>query len=255
MLVLLSPAKTIDFTIKESILESTIPDFIQQSLFIVRQAKQWSVGDISKLMGVSENIAQLNFNRFQSFSANFTEENSKQALFLYNGDAYQGLSANTMSNETLLYTQEHLRIFSGLYGILRPFDLIQPYRLEMGIKFKVGNSRDLYHFWSEILTQNIENQLNDLNTDVIVNLASVEYFKVLDLSKLGVRIITPSFYNHRNGKYQMISFWAKKARGMMTRFIMENQIENPEYLEGFDMGYFYDKDQSKIDRPVFISEF
>jgi hypothetical protein len=255
MLVLLSPSKTMNFTYKGNPLEASTPEFFQQSLFLIRQAKQWSVPDICKLMKVSNNLAQISFDQFQSFSALNTLQNSEQAIFAYNGDAYLGLDAKSLSIKTLNYSHQHLRILSGLYGVLKPFDLIQPHRLEMGLQFKLGDALDLYHFWSEIITQNIENQLNELNTDVIVNLASKEYSKVIDFNKIKARVITPSFYNQRNGKYKMVSFWVKKARGMMTRFIMENKIENPDEIIGFDSGYYYEKTLSKTDKPVFISEF
>lgn len=256
MLTILSPAKTMNFYPFVSPLTETTPEFIQQTLYIIRQVKQWSVEDISKIMGISKPLAQLNFERFQTFSTISTEKNSKPAIFAYNGDAYQGLDAKSMSLQALEYSQEHLRIFSGLYGLLTPSDLIQPYRLEMGIKLKVASAKDLYHFWQEIVTQSIEDQLNKLNTDIIVNLASVEYFKTLDLNKLKIRVITPSFFNHSNDKYMMVSFWAKKARGKMTRFIMENQIQNPNDLRGFDDGYYYKGTSTDIeDKPLFISEF
>jgi cytoplasmic iron level regulating protein YaaA (DUF328/UPF0246 family) len=255
MLTLLSPAKTMDFSPTSLPIQSTAPEFIQQSLYLIRQAKQWSAEDISKIMGISKPLGQLNFERFQSFSTLSTEKNSKPAILAYNGDAYQGLNAKNMSLQALEYSQEHLRIFSGLYGILRPFDLIQPYRLEMGVKLKAGNAPDLYHFWQDIVTQSIEDQLNALHTDIIINLASVEYFKTLDLKKLDVRVITPSFYSMSNGKYKMVSFWAKKARGMMTRFIMNHEISNPDDLMGFDEKYCYKQSagSSIEDKPLFIS--
>lgn len=255
MLTLLSPAKTMDFSPSNLPIQSTTPEFIQQSLYLIRQAKQWSAEDISKIMGISKLLGELNFERFQSFSTLTTEKNSKPAILAYNGDAYQGLDAKNMSLKALEYSQEHLRIFSGLYGILRPFDLIQPYRLEMGIKLRAGNAPDLYQFWQDIVTQSIENQLNILKTDLIVNLASLEYYKTLDLKKLGVRVITPSFYSMQNGKYKIVSFWTKKARGMMTRFIMDHEISNPDDLMGFDEKYCYKQSgaSSMEDKPLFIS--
>ena len=246
-----------DFTPIDLPIQGTTPEFIQQTLYLIRQAKQWSVEDISKIMGVSKSLSQLNFERFQSFSSITSDKNSKPAIFAYNGDAYQGLDAKSMSLKTLQYSNKHLRIFSGLYGILQPFDLIQPYRFEMGIQFKAGHSPDLYHFWQEIVTQSIENQLNILDTDIIVNLASAEYSKTIDFRKMKVRVITPSFYNLNNGKYKTVSFWIKKARGMMTRFIMNHEIINPDDLMGFDEKYCYKQTGGSAieDKPLFISEF
>jgi uncharacterized protein len=254
MLALLSPSKTIDFSSLQHPIVHTEPEFGQQSLYIARQAKQWSVEEISQLMGISNALAHKTFEYNQTFTSNVDKALLKQALFAFNGDAYQGLDALSLSDGTVLYTQDHLRILSGMYGVLRPLDLIQPHRMEMGLKFKIGDSLDLYHFWGDVITQSIQKQLEEIDSDVIVNLASVEYSKALNFKKIGARVITPTFVNHRNGEYRMISFWAKKARGKMTRFIMEHQLENPDDLMGFDHGYYYDKSLSKPDKPVFVSE-
>ena len=253
MLVLLSPSKTMDFSPYDSRFDKQFPEFIQQTLFIARQAKQWREDEISKIMSVSKPLASQAFDYFQNFNFNVDKANQKQALFAFNGDAYQGMNAKTMSSEVVDYTNQHLLILSGLYGVLRPLDLIQAHRFEMGLKVKIGDSTDLYHFWSDVITQFIRKQLDDLKTDVIVNLASVEYSKVVDFKSLGARVITPSFYNYRNGEYKMVSFWAKRARGMMTRFIMENRIENPDDLIAFDQEYYYEESLSKLNNPIFVS--
>lgn len=254
MLTLLSPSKTIDFKSIDAKIDYTQPEYLQQSLYLIRQAKQWSIDDIATLMGISRALAENTFLNFQSFTMNSENAISKPAVFAYNGDAYQGLDSSSLTHENLFYMQNHLRIFSGLYGVLKPFDLIQPYRLEMGVKFKVPNAKNLYLFWEDLVTQSIRMQLNTLQTNVIINLSSVEYFKTLNLETLGATIITPAFYNYRNGEYKMISFWAKKARGLMTRFIMQNQVSNPADLMGFDDGYYYEKALSTPNKPVFVSE-
>jgi len=254
MLTLLSPAKTMNFDPIEKKMDYSNPEFIQQSLYLIRQAKQWTIADISSIMGISRNLADNVFLNFQNFTHNIEKSISKPAAFAYNGDAYQGLDSNSLSDETVTYMQNHLRIFSGLYGVLKPLDLIQPYRLEMGVKFNVPNAKNLYSFWEDLVTQSIRTQLITLQTNVIINLASVEYFKTVNISALGATIITPTFYNYRNGEYKMISFWAKKARGKMTRFIMQNQLTNPNDLMGFDDGYYFEKSLSKPNKPVFVSE-
>ncbi len=254
MLAILSPSKTIDFSSNQPVSIQTNPEFSQQSLYIARLAKQWSIEEISKLMNISNSLAQKVFEYNQTHTSNANKALLKQALFAFNGDAYQGLDATSMNETSIIYTQDHLRILSGMYGVLRPLDTIQPHRMEMGLKFKVGDSQDLYHFWGDVATQSIQNQLAETNSNIIVNLASIEYSKTLNFKKIGARVIIPTFVNHRNGEYKMISFWAKKARGIMTRFIMEHQLKNPDDIIGFDNGYYYEKSLSKPDKPVFVSE-
>ena len=254
MLAILSPSKTIDFSPFENQFSHTTPEFTQQSLYIIRQAKQWNVNDISKIMGISNSLSTKVFDYFQNHTAKMEKAILKHALFVFNGDAYQGMDAMSMNEDVVEYTQNHLRIIDGLYGVLRPLDLIQPHRMEMGLKFKVGNSQDLYHFWSDVITQSLRSQLDIIKSNVVVNLASVEYSKAIDFKMLGAEVITPSFLNYRNGEYKMVSFWAKKARGMMTRFIMEHKITDPTDLMGFDQEYYYEKSLSKPEKPVFVSQ-
>jgi len=206
-------------------------------------------------MGISADLGELNFKRFQEWQLPFTPENSKQAILAFNGDVYQGLNATTLSKENFETAQSKLRILSGLYGVLKPFDLIQPYRLEMGTKLKYFKSKDLYSFWNPLITKKINEAVSHSGNKVLVNLASNEYFKSIDKKKLKAEIVTPDFKELKNGKYAMISFFAKRARGLMTRFIIENNISDPADLLAFDVeGYSFNSRLSKQDNPVFTRE-
>lgn len=210
---------------------------------------------IKTLMGISPKLAQLNYDRFQNWQLPFSPENAKQAVFAFSGDVYQGLEANTLSENQLGYSQEHLRILSGLYGVLKPLDLIQPYRLEMGTKLPVGREKDLYAFWKQIITSKIEEALFESGSNILVNLASNEYLKSIDIKKLGAGIITPEFKDKKNGAYKMISFFAKKVRGLMTRYIIENEISNTEDLKAFvSGGYMYNAHLSEGNKLVFTRD-
>jgi cytoplasmic iron level regulating protein YaaA (DUF328/UPF0246 family) len=252
MLVVVSPAKTLDFESAPITKAHTQPRFLEQSQLLVEDLKKLSVSELATLMKLSDKLAGLNMARFQTWSTPFDFSNAKQAVLAFKGDVYTGLDADSLNKNSLEFMQQHLRILSGLYGVLRPLDLIQPYRLEMGTKFNNAKGKDLYQFWGQQLREAIEAELED---DILVNLASNEYFKALQAKQLNARIITPIFKDWKNGQYKIISFYAKKARGLMSRYIIENQITKPEQLQQFDSdGYRFNADMSKDDNWVFIRD-
>jgi len=203
-------------------------------------------------MNISADLGNLNYERYQTWHLPFTPENAKQAVLAFNGDVYTGLDAPALPEEKLKLAQQKLRILSGLYGVLKPLDLMQPYRLEMGTKFGVGRAKDLYAFWGNKITKNIQEAVNESGSKILVNLASNEYYKSIDSKKLDAEIVTPAFKDMKNGEYKMISFFAKKARGLMTRFILEHNIDNAGDLQAFDAdGYVFNPRLSKPRKPVF----
>ena len=255
MLIVISPAKSLDFKTPPVIWEYTIPEFLNESEKLVARLKILIPKKISALMGISDDLGELNFQRFQSWNLPFTPDNAKQAVLAFNGDVYQGLQAATLSEEKLVLAQTKLRILSGLYGVLKPLDLIQPYRLEMGTKLKYYKSKDLYAFWNLLITKNINEAVAESGSNVLVNIASAEYFKSIDRKKLKAEIVTPDFKEFKNGSYIMISFFAKRARGLMTRFILENDIKEPTDLLAFNSeGYVFNPRISKPGNPVFTRE-
>jgi cytoplasmic iron level regulating protein YaaA (DUF328/UPF0246 family) len=255
MLVVVSPAKSLDFETPSITSKYTVPEFLEESEKLVGRLKKMSPAQLSKLMSISKDLGELNFQRYQDWRLPFTPENAKQAVLAFNGDVYQGLQASLLSEEELELAQQKLRILSGLYGVLKPLDLIQPYRLEMGTKLKYYRSKDLYAFWNPIITKKINEALEVSGSKVLINLASNEYFKSIDKKKLKAEIVTPEFKEQKNGGYQMISFFAKKARGLMTRFILENNITEVENLQAFDAeGYVFNPRLSKPNNPVFTRD-
>lgn len=241
MLAVVSPAKKLDTTELDRSLPITQPSLLNDTEILVRQAKRLKPAALQALMGISENLATLNHDRFQQFNTPFTAHNAKPAALTFNGDTYTGLDATTLSSEDLAWAQNHLAILSGLYGILRPLDLIQPYRLEMGTRMKTRRGTNLYEFWGDRITQQIQERLAEHEDQTVVNLASIEYFKSVKPNVLGSAVITPSFKEMRDGKLKMISFLAKKARGMMARHIIDGRIDRPEGLKDFETdGYRYD---------------
>jgi cytoplasmic iron level regulating protein YaaA (DUF328/UPF0246 family) len=255
MLAVISPAKSIDFEKAVTIKSFTLPDFQDKAAKLAAKLKTMSPAHLSKLMDISADLGELNFKRYQEWHLPFTTENAKPAIFIFNGDVYQGLKAETLSEEKLELAQTRVRILSGLYGVLRPLDLIQPYRLEMGTKLKYYRSDDLYNFWNPDITKKIDEAVAESGSKVIINLASNEYFKSIDKKKLKASIVTPDFKDMKNGEYKMISFFAKRARGLMTRFILDNDINNPVELEAFDSeGYAFNPRLSKPGNPVFTRE-
>ncbi|WP_300494263.1 peroxide stress protein YaaA, partial [uncultured Methylophaga sp.] len=223
MLTVISPAKTLDFDTPVSTNKYSEPRFLDQSQQLIEQLKKLSSQEIANLMKISDKLAGLNMVRFQQWQTPFTEENAKQAILAFKGDVYTGLAAETLDDKGLDFAQQHLRILSGLYGVLRPLDLMQPYRLEMGTPFQNDAGRDLYSFWGDKIRQSLEGE-PALKDGVLINLASNEYFKAVDAKKLNATIITPVFKDWKNGQYKMISFYAKKARGLMSRYIIDQQI-------------------------------
>ncbi|MCH1459654.1 MAG: peroxide stress protein YaaA [Luminiphilus sp.] len=255
MLTVLSPAKTLDYETAPITQSATLPRFMDQSALLVEDARGLNPDDIRTLMGVSEQIAHLNHERFMNWQSESTSDNAKQAVLAFKGDVYTGLQAETLSEDDLDFAQTRLRILSGLYGLLRPLDLMQPYRLEMGLKFTNQRGRNLYEFWGEQLTDTLNADLVSAKTDVLINLASNEYFKAIKPKLLNADIITPQFKDLKNGQYKMISFFAKKARGLMARYIIDNRITEPEALKSFsEAGYYYSDEQSQGDQWVFLRD-
>jgi cytoplasmic iron level regulating protein YaaA (DUF328/UPF0246 family) len=241
MLAVVSPAKKLDTATLGRSLPLTQPSLLGEAEILVRQAKRLKPAALQALMGISEDLATLNHDRFQQFSTPFTIENAKPAALIFNGDTYMGLDAPTLSSEDLAWAQDHLAILSGLYGILRPLDLIQPYRLEMGTRMKTRRGTTLYDFWGDRITKQIKERLAEHEDKTVVNLASIEYFKSVKPNALAGAVIKPSFKEMRDGQPKMISFMAKKARGMMARHIIDGRIDRPEGLKDFATeGYRFD---------------
>ncbi|QFU77646.1 peroxide stress protein YaaA [Halioglobus maricola] len=255
MLTVISPAKTLDFDTPPTTRKSTQPQFLQQSQQLVEDARQMSPDDIRGLMGVSENIAALNHARFMNWGTPFTLDNAKQAVLAFKGDVYTGLEADTLTASQLGFAQKHLGILSGLYGLLRPLDLMQPYRLEMGLKFANSGGKNLYEFWGNDITELLQKQLKKSGSPVLVNLASNEYFKAVKVRELEAELITPVFKDLKNGKYKVISFYAKKARGEMARYIIDKELNDPAALKKFKgSGYKYNRAESSAHEPVFTRD-
>ena len=250
MIIVISPAKSLDFDTPTEHLPSTQPDYIAESTELIDQLRVLGSADIAGLMSISDKLADLNYQRYQDWQPKFTVSNSKQALLAFTGDVYQGIDAGSMNDDDLQYAQQHLRILSGLYGLLKPLDLIQPYRLEMGTGFTNTKGKNLYEFWGSQLTEELNRLLE--TEQVLVNLASNEYFKAVKAKEITGEIITPQFKDYKNGKYKIISFFAKRARGAMARFIIQNQLDQPEQLKAFDwQGYGFDADMSAGNEWVF----
>jgi len=255
MLTVISPAKTLDFETAPTTRRSTRPQFLERAAELVKEARELSPDDLRELMGVSEKIAELNHQRFMNWSEPFTLDNAKQAVLAFKGDVYTGLEAETLNSGQLQFAQQHLRILSGLYGLLRPLDLMQPYRLEMGIRFATPGGRNLYEFWGDSLTRALNTQIGKSGSRVLVNLASNEYFKSLQPGALDAEIVTPVFKDLKGGKYKIISFYAKKARGQMARYIIDNELNEPDGLRRFRRdGYRYNKAESTAREPVFTRD-
>ncbi|MFW5425942.1 MAG: peroxide stress protein YaaA [Methylophagaceae bacterium] len=252
MLIVISPAKTLDFETDPIVSEHTQPRFLTQSQQLINDLKKLSVADVASLMKLSDKLAGLNMARFQTWAPPFDLNNAKQAVFAFKGDVYTGLDADSLDAGGIEFMQQHLRILSGLYGVLRPLDLMQAYRLEMGTKFSNVKGENLYQFWDNQLRESIETELSD---GVLINLASNEYFKALQTKQLNARIITPIFKDWKNGQYKIISFYAKKARGLMSRYIIDYKIEKPKQIQQFDSdGYHFSAEMSKGDDWVFIRD-
>lgn len=253
MLTVISPAKSLDFESPLPTKKNTQPRFLEHAEELIAELQKLSHQDVAGMMKLSDTLAELNVHRFQEFHTPFTPENARQALLAFKGDVYVGLDAESMKAKDFDFAQKHLRILSGLYGLLKPLDLIQPYRLEMGTKFANTRGKNLYEFWGTLIHDAIDKELSKHSSTELVNLASNEYFKAVKHKKLPYTVITPSFKDYKNGQYKMISFFAKKARGMMARYIIDNRIDSPEDLKNFNTdGYRFDKKSSSETELVFL---
>ncbi|MDA3879706.1 MAG: peroxide stress protein YaaA, partial [Prolixibacteraceae bacterium] len=243
MLAILSPAKDMKVLPLQQRAASlhTQAEFLQQAGGLIDELRKFSKDELAKLMKISDKLALLNYDRYANWNKKHTAENASQVLYSFTGEAYRGLDAYSLSTDDAEYAQQTLRILSGLYGVIRPLDLIQPYRLEMGIKYGFRDKKNLYDFWGNKITESIDKAIDDSPGEkVLVNLASNEYSKAIDFKKLKHKVVTASFYEERNGKFKMITVYAKKARGMMARFIIQNRIEQLDDLKAFDTdGYYF----------------
>lgn len=231
----------------------TDPDFLDSSLKLIKILQKLSPAKISKLMDLSEKLAELNYTRYQEFSVPFSKANARQAIFALKGDVYDGIAVEALSKADIKYAQNHLRILSGLYGLLRPLDLIQPYRLEMGAKLANKNGKDLYKFWGDSITQKLNELLKNAHTDILVNLASNEYSKAINKKLLHANIITPVFKEKKGKDYKVVMLFAKQARGMMAAYIIKNRIENTADIKNFrEDGYGFNPALSTKDEFVFV---
>ena len=255
MLLVISPAKTLDFSAPAGLASYTVPELLERSQTLIELLREYSPAQLSSLMKISDELAQLNAARYQGWQQPFTPSNAKQAIAAFRGDVYLGLQAETFNGKDMAFAQKHLRILSGLYGVLRPQDLIQPYRLEMGTRLENEKGKDLYAFWGDSITEKLNRQLQALCADTLINLASEEYFKAVKPSLLKAQIITPVFKDLKNGQYKIISFYAKKARGMMAGWIIRQQLKTSDSLRDFvEGGYYFSAEQSTPDEWVFLRD-
>ena len=252
MKIVVSPAKTLDYKSKLPTTRATQPRFLEEAESINAKLERKSKKAISALMDISDKLAELNYQRYKEFNTPFTKENARPAVYAFAGDVYTGLDAYSIPSEKIDLLQDSLRILSGMYGILRPLDLMQPYRLEMGTKLSINRKHNLYDFWKTTLTKTLNSELKE--DELFLNLASVEYFSAIDEKKLKVPVIAPVFKDFKNGKLKIISFYAKKARGSMTRFAIDANVKILDDLKGFDIdGYAYSEEYTeKENEPVFI---
>lgn len=252
MLFLLSPAKKLDYDTPVHIEQHTQPLFVDQAAGLIKVLKKLSASEVSDLMSLSPALAELNVNRYGAWTTKFTQHNSRQAVLAFNGDVYEGLQAGSLSAARLEWAQEHVAILSGLYGVLRPLDLMQPYRLEMGTRLVTPKGKNLYEYWGTTIADYLNERLATEKKPIIVNLASEEYFKSVDLKVLKARVVQCVFQDWKNGAWKVISFHAKRARGLMARYAIEHKVSKPEGLQKFDVeGYAYDAAASSDDKLVF----
>ncbi|MGB3725391.1 MAG: peroxide stress protein YaaA [Glaciecola sp.] len=255
MLVVVSPAKNLDFDSQVPAFaneNTTQPALIENVKELVERCKTLSPADLSSLMKISDKLAILNAERFSSFEFPFDTKNARPAMYAFNGDVYAGLDAKSLNDSQVEFAQNHLRILSGLYGVLKPLDLMQPYRLEMGTKVKVGSADNLYKYWDATITDNLNNSIAEQSDNYLVNLASNEYFSSVKKKQLNATIIDVQFKDEKNGVFKIISFYAKKARGMMARYIIENEVTSLEQLKQFDTaGYYFDDTSSSETELIF----
>ena len=256
MLTIISPAKIQNFNPQNTISDYTLPVFLKEANMLAKQLGSYSISELASLLHINSKIAEENANRYFHWKTPFTPENSKQAIFTYNGEVYRGLDAATLNNEEILYLQNHLRILSGLYGVLKPLDLIQPYRLDVKDKFTTEKGDNLYSFWKKRVTDETAKALKKSdNPNVLLNLASAEYTRMLDIKQLKVRIIDFDFlkYNPESDTFKTITIYLKRARGLMVRFVAQNRITDPEDLKAFSAdGYWYSERFSTENKMVFV---
>lgn len=253
MLIVISPAKTLDFSSTASPGPYTEPVFLDDSALLIERLRQLAPPQVAELMGISPALADLNFGRYLNWSRPFTPANAKPALLAFRGDVYAGLGADSFTAADLRWAQRHLRILSGLYGVLRPLDLMQPYRLEMGTRLTTERGRDLYEFWGERITDALDAELAEDEKPVLVNLASVEYFKSVQPARLRAAVITPIFQDWSGGQYKVISFYAKRARGMLSAYIIKHRLRSPAAIKQFSGGgYAFAAARSTAREWVFV---
>jgi len=255
MLIVLSPAKTLDYSVDPKS-NHTAPQFLSQSSKLIKTLKDKEPKDIASLMGLSDKLATLNFDRYQSWKAvKSVSSDAKPSMLVFKGDVYQGLGAEDFNAKHIKFAQKHLRILSGLYGILRPMDVIKPYRLEMGTKLQTSKGKNLYEFWGNSVQENVISDLVSQKSDLLINLASKEYFSVLGKMPDYINVVSPVFKDFKNGKHKIISFYAKRARGLMAKWIIENNIRDFEKLSKFNLdGYYFSKKDSSATEPVFLRD-
>ena len=254
MLIVVSPAKSLDYESKLNKRKFSQPAFLEESAQLVKELKKLQPHDLSDLMNISDALAEENFQRYSDWHTPFSLKNARQAIFAFRGDVYLGLKAEEFGTSDLNFAQNHLRILSGLYGILKPLDLMQPYRLEMGRQFGINGAKNLYEFWGSKLTESLNAEFSEQpqNQRLLVNLASNEYFSSLQTKSIGADIVTPQFKDWASGKYRVLSFFAKKARGEMAAFIIKKKLKKAEQLKSFDIdGYRFDEEESSSNKLVF----
>ena len=255
MLFVMSPAKSLNFETKSNAQTSSEPLFLSDSEKIMSVLKKKSVNKLMKMQDISKNLGELNFLRNQNWNTETKKASNKQAISSFHGEVYVGLNESDFTEEDYTFAQDHLRVLSGLYGILKPLDLIQPYRLEMGTQLKTTRGKNIYEFWKMRITESLNNEFEKDEKPVLINLASEEYFKSIKPKNLKADIIQPVFMDKKNGKFKVISFFAKKARGLMARFVIKNRIDSPEELKAFDSeGYLYSEEMSADNKWVFLRD-
>ncbi|WP_341368505.1 peroxide stress protein YaaA [Yoonia sp. BS5-3] len=254
MLVVVSPAKSLDMAPVD--ITATQPDFQEDAVRLSKTARNLTLGQLKDLMGISDDLARLNRDRFKAFAADPAPETTKPAALAFNGDTYQGLEAKTLSEDDLTWAQDHLRLLSGLYGLLRPLDAIQPYRLEMGSKLKTRRGKSLYDYWGDTIAKALNTQAEAVGTDTLINCASQEYFGAADRKALKLRVITPVFMELKDDKPRIVSFFAKRARGAMARYVVVNRLQQADDIKSFNTGgYSFDPDLSEGDKWVFLRDY
>lgn len=252
MLIVLSPAKTLDYETPLPELVTSKPEFIKDSAELIEILKELEPSEIAQMMSLSDKLVHLNVARYANWTPKFSSQNSRASIFAFNGDVYEGLDAYSLKPESIAFAQQHLRILSGLYGLLKPLDLMQPYRLEMGTTLQNARGKDLYAFWQSKITKKLQNELKEHANPILLNLASDEYFKAVQVKDLGYEVIAPVFQDEKDGRMKIISFYAKRARGLMARFVIEKGIDDPAKLKRFKSeGYAYVEALSTPEKPVF----